>query len=271
MTAAPRTRVERAPDGTEIALFLSGDGPPLILVHGTSADHTTFRVVEPLLAPSFAIHAIDRRGRGGSGDAPAHSIAREFEDVAAVADRIADRTGSSVDVFGHSYGGRCVLGAALRTDAIRRVISYEGAPTPAGWRYHSASLQRELAARLADGDREAVLESFLRAVVGMSEADLADYRANPVWPVRVAAVPTIIRELAAERTHDASLEAMGRVRQPVLQILGSASLPVFEAATEALDDRLANGRIVRIDGARHAAHHTHPGQVVDAVRAFLRD
>jgi pimeloyl-ACP methyl ester carboxylesterase len=265
------TEVITSADGTGIAVFTSGDGSPLVLVHGTSADHTTFRVIGPLLATSFAVHAIDRRGRGASSDRAPHSIVREFEDVAAVADRIADRIGRPVDVFGHSYGGRCVLGAARHTDAIRRVISYEGAPTPAGWRYHSTSLQRELAGHLAEGDGAAVLASFLREVVGMSDADLAAYRANPVWPARVAAAPTIIRELVAEQAPDASLRAMGRIHQPVLQILGTASLPVFPAATEALDARLTDGRIVRIDGARHAAHHTHPGQVVDAVRAFLRD
>jgi pimeloyl-ACP methyl ester carboxylesterase len=59
------------------------------------------------------------------------------------------------------------------------------------------------------------------------------------------------------------------VRQPVLQLLGGESLPVFRDATVALDSRLANGRVVVIDGARHAAHHTHPDQVVQAVAAFL--
>jgi pimeloyl-ACP methyl ester carboxylesterase len=32
---------------------------------------------------------------------------------------------------------------------------------------------------------------------------------------------------------------------------------------------LGNGRIVTIQGARHAAHHTHPDAVVAAVTEFL--
>jgi pimeloyl-ACP methyl ester carboxylesterase len=55
----------------------------------------------------------------------------------------------------------------------------------------------------------------------------------------------------------------------VLQLLGSDSRPIFRAATLALDERLADGRVVEIEGARHAAHHTHPDAVVEAVRAFL--
>ena len=57
-------------------------------MHGSTADHTTFRVVGPRLARRFRVHAIDRRGRGASGDAPAYAIEREFEDLAAVADAV---------------------------------------------------------------------------------------------------------------------------------------------------------------------------------------
>ena len=130
-TVAP-SRIVTCRDGTPIAIFSSGTGPPLIAVHGATADHTTFRVVGPLFATTFTVHAIDRRGRGSSGDTEPYAIEREFEDVAAVADVLAAEAGVAVTVVGHSYGGRCALGAALLTDAIGRVVSYEGAPTPAG-------------------------------------------------------------------------------------------------------------------------------------------
>lgn len=267
--AGEPSRYVISPDGTPIALFASGEGPPLVLVHGTTADHTTFRVVGPLLARAFTVHAVDRRGRGASGDAPVYTIEREFEDVAAVAETLASESGALVDVFGHSYGGRCALGAALLTGAIRRVISYEGAPTPPGSSYHPSGIEARLRARLAAGDRDGALAAFMTEVIGMNAADLAAYRADPVWPVRATAAGTILRELEAEADPAASLERLGAVRQPILQLLGGESLPVFRDATVALDERLAVGRIVVIDGARHAAHHTHPNEVVGAVRSFL--
>ena len=103
----------------------------------------------------------------------------------------------------------------------------------------------------------------------MSPADLAAYRADPVWPVRAAAAGTILRELESEADPAASIDVLAAVRQPVLQILGGASLPVFRDATLALDARLDDGQVTIIDGARHAAHHTHPDAFVAAVRAFL--
>jgi pimeloyl-ACP methyl ester carboxylesterase len=263
------SRLVASADGTAIAVFGVGAGPPIVLVHGTTGDHTTFRVVAPRFAERHAVLAIDRRGRGASGDTLPYAIEREFEDVAAVASAVAAEYGSPVDVIGHSYGGRTALGAALFTDSIRRVVCYEGAPTPSGASYHPPGIEDRLRAHLEIGDRDGALAAFMREVVGMSETDLATYRADPVWPLRAAAAGTIRRELEAETDRAASVERLGAVRQPVLQILGGDSLPVFRTATEALDGRLANGRIVVIEGARHAAHHTHPDQFVAAVETFL--
>ena len=103
----------------------------------------------------------------------------------------------------------------------------------------------------------------------MPDAELAAFRADPIWPRRAAAVETTIRELRAEVSPAASLEALGRVRQPVLQVLGGSSSEVFGETTRALDARLRNGRVVTIEGARHAAHHTHAAAFVGAVEAFL--
>jgi len=182
--------------------------------------------------------------------------------------------GRPVDVVGHSYGGRIALGAALRTDAIRRVVSYEGAPpVPWGRGYQdpdAAALQR-IERLVAAGDLDEALATFMREIVGMPEADLAAFRADPIWPRRAAAVGTTIRELRAETSESASLVALGEVRQPVLQILGGDSTAPFGEATRALDARLRDGRIVTIPGARHAAHHTHAEAFVSAVEAFLAE
>ena len=73
------------------------------------------------LASRFTVYAVDRRGRGGSGDSQSYAIEREFEDVAAVVELIP----RPVDLLGHSYGGICSLEASLRTKNIRRLILYE--------------------------------------------------------------------------------------------------------------------------------------------------
>jgi pimeloyl-ACP methyl ester carboxylesterase len=271
----PPRRVIFGPDGVAIAIFRSGDGPPLVLVHGATADHTTWRSSGPLLAARHTLHAIDRRGRGRSGDPPRgtpYAIEREFDDLASVVDTIAAESGGPVDVVGHSYGGRIGLGAALLTANLRRLVVYEGAPPPTEGRgYQDDGTLGRVEELVAAGDRDEALATFMREIVGMPEADLAAFRADPIWPVRAAAVGTTIRELRAEVSPAGSLETLGAVRQPVLQILGGASAPVFGEATRALDARLRNGRVNTIEGARHAAHHTHAESFVAAIETFLAD
>jgi pimeloyl-ACP methyl ester carboxylesterase len=75
-------------DGTMIAYQRSGTGPPLVLVHGTTADHTRWAPVLPAFEQYFTVYAVDRRGRGGSGDAGQYAIEREFEDIVALVNSI---------------------------------------------------------------------------------------------------------------------------------------------------------------------------------------
>ncbi len=66
-------------------------------------------------------HAIDRRGRGGSGDSDEYDLEREIEDMAAVVESIAE----PVMLLGHSYGALIALEAALRTDNLNGLVLYE--------------------------------------------------------------------------------------------------------------------------------------------------
>lgn len=190
MTSADESTVTRvvSRDATEIAYWTSGNGPPLVLVHGTPADHTRWRPLLPYLEPHTIVHAMDRRGRGGSGDGPEYTLEREYEDVAAVVDAVAEASGSAVDVYGHSHGGFCAFGAATLTSNIRKLVLYEGWPVPNPAVFAMpAEVEQRMDALLAEGDRDAVVETLFRHFELMSEEDLAAFRAAPSWPGRVAA------------------------------------------------------------------------------------
>ena len=107
-------------DGTHIAYERSGEGPPLVLVHGTTAAHFTWELVLPELQKHFTVYAIDRRGRGESGGTDYdYEIEREFEDVVTLIDSI----GGTVGLLGHSYGAICARGGpALRSGTRARTL-----------------------------------------------------------------------------------------------------------------------------------------------------
>jgi pimeloyl-ACP methyl ester carboxylesterase len=138
-------------DGTLIAYQRSGEGPPLILVHGTGGSHVRWAPILSALEPHFGLYAVDRRGRGESGDAASYAIEREFEDVAALVEAI----GQPVYLLGHSYGGICALEAARLTQHIRKLILYEPPITSPGIPSTRMDCLTVWRALLAVGKREA--------------------------------------------------------------------------------------------------------------------
>jgi pimeloyl-ACP methyl ester carboxylesterase len=257
-------------DGTEIGYWTSGEGPPLVLLHGTTADHTRWRPLLPYLEPHATVHAVDRRGRGASGDGPDYDVAREFEDVAAVVDAVAEDSGSAVDVLGHSFGGVCAFGGAALTSNVRRLVLYEGWPPvhpdvlalPPG-------LEERLDALLGEGSREAVIETFFREFLKMPEEQLSAFRAQPAWQNRVAAAHTITRELRAMPALDP--EQAAGITVPTLMLVGGDSPDSMKADPETVAAALPDARITVLEGQQHVADVLVPDVFAEHVVAFLRD
>ena len=266
---ATMTRVESR-DGTEIAVWSSGQGPPLVLVHGAVADHTRWRPLLPHLEPHVTVHAMDRRGRGASGDAPGYAIEREFEDVAAVVDAVAEASGSAADLYGHSFGGLCAFGGATLTAGIGRLVLYEGwPPADARARELPPGVGGRLDALLAEGDHDAVVETLFREVVLMPEAEITALRAQPAWPARVAAAPTIVRELRAIPQVPFDPGQAARIAVPTLLLTGSDSDDPFAADLATVAAALPDARIGVLDGQRHVADILAPELFARRLLAFL--
>jgi pimeloyl-ACP methyl ester carboxylesterase len=185
----------RSADGIPIAVWVEGIGPALVMVHGSLADHATFEPFVAVLRRHFTTYAMDRRGFGASGDTADYSIERDFADVAAVVDAVAARTGGPVALWGHSYGANCAMGGATLTGNIHHLVLYEpslGLPYPPG------SVDN-IDSALARGDHDAAIVAVLVDILAMTDDEIDAFRASPLWPIRLAAAPTIPRECRAEK------------------------------------------------------------------------
>jgi pimeloyl-ACP methyl ester carboxylesterase len=121
-------------DGTVIAYTSTGAGPGLILVPGALAVAADFAPLADALSDAFAVHVIERRGRGDSGpQGEDYSITRECEDLRAVR----SATGAAL-IFGHSFGGLVTLEEAIGDSGVRHLAVYEpgvsiDGSVPIGW------------------------------------------------------------------------------------------------------------------------------------------
>lgn len=261
-----------APDGTPIAVHVSGRGRPLVAVPGTGSVHATWQAIRPLVEAQVRLYAVDRRGRGASGDARAYSLADEYADIAAVVDAAAQESGVGVDLLGHSYGGSVAFGAATRTANVRRLVLYEGwpAPDPVHRTIDPALIDR-LESLLARGELESLLRVFYREVAGMTPGEIDVLRSSPSWPLRVAAAGTVPRELRAFAADVFDPRRAARITCPVLLLVGEHSPPELRADPEAVAAALPDARIRVLPGQGHVAHLDDPPTFAAELLAFLTE
>jgi pimeloyl-ACP methyl ester carboxylesterase len=250
-------------DGTSIAFERTGSGPPLVLVHGAGLDHSFWDLsgVRATLAEHCTVYTIDRRGRGGSGDADVYELEREIEDVAAVVESIDE----PVTLLGHSYGGLIALEAADRIDTLQSLVLYEPTVAP---EEGAPVVEQQLGAiqpLLADGEKEQALITFLT----LPERYFEELRSSQSWQTLVDAADTLPRELEQIIEYEFDSDRFTAMRTPTLLLSGVESPPPLIDATETVDETLPDSRIIVFDGHGHFAMNTAPELFVEEVLAFI--
>lgn len=265
-------------DGTRIVYQTGGDGHGLIIVGGTLRSGEDYLPLARELADSFAVHVMDRRGRGGSGpQGHDYSVDKECDDLAAVQ----AATGATA-VFGHSYGGFIALEAARRTAVFSHIAVYEpgvsiAGSIPMGWlpRY------REL---LRAGDTRGAFACFVRGI-GSAPRPIA---MMPTWYLR-AVLRLVLRQqrwqrmeplleaCAAEheqeaRLDDGTVERYCSIDARVLLLGGSRSSAFLTTDLfPALQQVIPDSTVEILDGLDHfAPDDKAPELVAERVRSFLR-
>jgi haloacetate dehalogenase len=98
----------------------SGDGVPVLLLHGVPETSTMWRDVAPGLADGRRVLAPDLPGLGGSSYAGPFDLESVASQVAALVEK--EVPGGRVDVVGHDWGGATALAlAGYRPDLVRRL------------------------------------------------------------------------------------------------------------------------------------------------------
>jgi pimeloyl-ACP methyl ester carboxylesterase len=247
-------------DGTVVTCFVEGDGPALVLVHGSTADHSRWTPLIPLLRDDFTVYALDRRGRGASArEAGGYAIEREGEDLLAV---VAGVPGPAM-VFGHSYGASVTLSVLDRLSDCAAILLYEPAFSTPGRDVFTDDQLARWSVILAEGRREALLEAFYREALLFDDAAIDALRPLPIWPARIAAVHTLVREAAAVRSfRPPSIAAPA----PLRFLVGDSTAPHLTASTYAAAAAVGDSELEVLVGQGHVAIDAVPEVVAGHVR-----
>ena len=259
----------RSADGVAIAFERWGEGAPVVAVHGSD---TTRRSWRPFAAhlDGVRVCAMDRRGRGESGDGDGYTFDREVTDVRAVLERVAGEAGdvpaseSDVALVGHSFGALPAFEAARQTDAVSRLVLYEPPALRESHRAWHTALVAEVERRVRDGDVLGAVRHFEREAAGVS-GEILD-RVDPANHLALA--DQTRREVAAVGAYYPPT-ASG-IGVPTLCLVGEESPAYLHETTRGIADAVPDSRVEALAGAGHLATLTDPAQLADAVGDFLR-
>jgi pimeloyl-ACP methyl ester carboxylesterase len=255
MTMTVETETVRSSDGTAISYQTTGAGPGLIVVGGALRVAQDYAPLAAVLARSFTVHLVERRGRGASGPlGPDYGLAKEVADL-----RVVQAATGARLAFGHSYGGLVVLETARTAEVFDHVATYEPgvpvAPVPTEW----IAPYREL---LAADDPYGAFVHFIRGAGG-APPFLAKL---PHWYLRFALRvgfrgvrwqrmrPLLAANLAEHEqvaAQQGKLAGFAAVTAPVLLLCGSRTRREIRTEFDTLRETLPHAVLETLPGLNH--------------------
>lgn len=261
----------------------TGDGVPVLLLHGVPETSSVWRLVAPALAVGRRVLSPDLPGLGGSTYSGPYDVASVVAELVALLD--AEVPGRRVDVVGHDWGGSVALGlTGMRPDLVRRLVvanaPYRKVPLlrAAHIPFFALPLAPELLFRT--GGRRLVdlmLRLGWKSGVELDPEVRAEYSAAYTDPVKVrgmlgyyraATRPRIAAALRREKPAGAP-----RVHAERMLVLWGAKDPVLpiSCGEAVVSDLGPDCAMVTVAGAGHFVIEEAPEVVLSTLQEFLAE
>jgi pimeloyl-ACP methyl ester carboxylesterase len=248
--------------GTPIQITHLGDGPAVVLVHGTQSAAPAWLDVANHLADRYHCIVMNRRGRAPSGPSgPEYRIETEVADIHALTSHV----GADVSLVGHSYGATLALLAALDLPGVRSLVLYEPA-----WPLTGPVTGPDLnliARAVQDADLDTALTLIMSKTMHMPAEAIAQLRTTPGWQQQRALAPATLAELQALDALAPTVAPFAKITVPTVILRGGETSPEspFATTADALARTIPNATCVFLPGQEHIAHLIAPAQLAAAI------
>ena len=264
-------------NGVNLYYELHGEGEPLVLVHGSWVDASSWALVLPALSESFSVLIYDRRGHSRSEQPEGQgSIDEDGDDLAAL---IEELDLAPAHVVTNSFGGSVALRLATRRGDLFRSLACHEPPlwgvladdaASQGVLEESARNFEAVAEQIAAGDHEGAARYFIDNVVfgpGAWESVLPpEARA-----VLVQNAPTFLDEIRDPDVLQVDQAALGRLEMPVRLTNDPQSPPLFGRVIDRLRELIPHATHETMEGATHAPHVAAPERYVELTKRVLQE
>jgi pimeloyl-ACP methyl ester carboxylesterase len=261
--------------GARLRYATSGPGEsPLVLIHGSATDMTTWDGVVDRLAAHGKVVTYDRRGYGSSTHSPVRDHRVHAADLIAVLEQVAERPAT---VVGWSSGGNVALAASIRRpDLVSRLVLIE--PPFHGLRHANPAVLRtawRLKLLQLRGRRVQAAEEFLRFGSALrSGGNGYDLAPAPVRENLIANSGPVLAEwdphpFGVMHEH-VPTRSLRRIEIPVTWVLGGESPPWMATLHSHAVRHLPRVETVVVEKAGHLVHLDQPAAFIEAVAKARR-
>ncbi len=259
--------------GQTVHFVRSGNGEPVVLLHGFGASAYSWRHVAAALASDHELIAVDLNGfgytqrpRGAAG----YTVAGQLALVLGVMDALGI---DSAHIAGHSYGGALALHLAWRHPQRARTVTLVGSASVAyPWerRNTSASIRplTYLVVRTRTIKRDAVAMGLERSLADDSRItpELIDaYHER----LRIEGVSRAFRGLTEPTSEPRELPDLTRLELPVLMVWGAEDVLSLPEDGRAAAELIPHSQFELLDGVGHIPLEESPDELARLMRAFL--
>ena len=256
-----------------VAWDVFGDGPPVVLVHGTPSWSYLWRNVVPALAREFSVYVVDLPGYGDS-DPPADtdvSIASHARTLG----ELLDHWGLEAPaIAAHDIGGAIVLRAYLLQRQPLRRLALVDAVVLAPWitattRHIQAHL--DVYRTMPNHIFEQVTAAHLRTAVrrGFQPDAFAAYQGRWQGPEGQAAYLQKVARFDEGDTREFE-PLLGTIDVPVLVVWGTDDAWLDRSQAHRLGDLIPGSEVRLIADAGHFVMEDAPAEVAEALGDFFR-
>jgi pimeloyl-ACP methyl ester carboxylesterase len=247
----------------------SGEGDPLVLVHGSWDDRNVWAQIEESLGQRFRVVSYDRCGHTDSEDRTEPATRRDDEDdLAALIETL---NLAPANVVANSFGASIALAlAGRRPDLFRSLSAHEppllslASDDPVVAQVGEAV--GPVLAQIERGESEAAAKDFIENIAvgpGAWEMMSPEERARTV-----ANAGTFAGEQRDPEWAAIDLDALDAVSFPILLTQGDQSPPFFSKIIARLAGAVGSAEVITLPGAGHVPHETHPNEYVTVISRF---
>ncbi len=258
-----------APDGTELVLDATGDGPPVVFVHGSNGGLDSWDAVgEHLSGYRIVRYARRNHSPSGAGRSP-NRYATEAADLRCVLNSVPAAAGEKVHVVGGSYGASVALHAALAdADRIASLALFEPPLLLSG--PHLLPVLERFRRFCGEGRYIEALAVFAREVARVP-AEVIE--ATPIEMPSEEFGRTVTRSAGADleaMAHDGQdIDRWAAIELPVLLMQGGLSWSPLPEGMDRLAEVIPHAQRVTWPDQSHFATAMAPERVADALGRFF--